>query len=649
MATPVVPRTSSRLRPSTIENWAFTDGVWAAMQEVNRSSFLPHVIGQLRKTGWLNNFHATAARTLATERVGRLFTDSEIYKTAEAICWEVTREDSAELRGVLDEYAQAARDAQADDGYISTFYGWDGGPDRYTDFEMGHELYCMGHLIQAGVAAARTGASEKLVEVAVRAADHICAEFGEDGRQTLCGHPEIETALVELYRTTGDRKYLEQARIFVERRGHRTLADTMFKGRAYYQDDIPVREVTVLAGHAVRALYLAAGAIDVAVETEDAELLAVLEAQYRRTWARRTYLTGGMGSNHMGETFGEDFELPAERAYAETCAAVASIHVAWRLLLATGDESYADAIERTLYNSILSSPSWDGQEFFYVNTLQRRVPGIAPEPGGPSVRRTDGMRAAWFTTSCCPTNVARLLSSFGSMVATTSADGVQVHQYGSGVLTTDVPGLGSVRLTVQTDYPVSGEVTVTVDEAPNGDGVEWELSLRVPDWAAGARVAVNGADDEASPGRWGARRAWTAGDRVILSLPMQARLTTADPRIDAVRGCVAVERGPIVYALESPDQPEVDLMSVALAPAPVFTEVAGTACPGQALPDLETDGVQLGISDEDWPYRRAGEGTPIGSRAVRLRLIPYYLWANRGSSTMRIWIPLQSTEPPAGA
>ncbi|MFT4030272.1 MAG: glycoside hydrolase family 127 protein [Protaetiibacter sp.] len=629
---PAVPTTAGRLAPVSLTDVTLSGGVWGAFQQLNRDAIIPHCDDALERVGWIENFRAAARGTLATERVGRLFTDSEIYKTMEAMAWENARLASPELASRLAELTALLEAAQAPDGYLNTFYGYEGGPERYSDFEWGHELYCDGHLLQAAVAVIRAGGPEEFLAVARRLADHVCAEFGADGRQALCGHPEIETALVELFRATGERRYLEQARLFVERRGHRILGDTMYKGRDYYQDGVPVREAEVLVGHSVRALYLAAGAIDVAVETADEELLTAVRRQYDRTLERRTYLTGGMGSNHHGETYGDDFELPSERAYNETCAAVASIHVAWRLLLATGETRYADVIERTLYNSVISSPSIDGRSFFYVNALQRRSPGIEPEPGVPSLRRTDGRRAGWFTTSCCPTNLARTFATLGAYVATVDGGGVQLHQYAAGTLDLAFGAGRRAVLAVDTDYPRSGSIAVRVVET---DGEPWALTLRVPAWAAAATVRDADGVRAVAPGPLRLERSWTPGERVELELDVTPRWVFADPRIDDLRGQVAVERGPVVYAVESLDAGlDLDTVLVDSGAPP-----RDTAEPVPGLDDVvavRVAGAVRAVRDA-WPYAAAPAELQIERR--ELQLIPYYRWANRGASTMRVWMP----------
>lgn len=634
-AAPVLPRSSSVFTPLPITSVEITGGFWAEKQTLNRDAIIPHCDHSLERVGWVENFRAALRGTLATERVGRLFTDSEIYKTMEAMAWENAREESSGFRTRLEELASLLEKTQQEDGYLNTFYGYQGGPERYSDMDLGHELYCYGHLLQAAVAGMRAGGPETLQSVAVRVADHICDTFGLDGLQTLCGHPEIETALVELYRETGDRRYLQQAKIFIDRRGHRTLSDTMYGGRDYYQDNVPLREADVLVGHAVRALYLAAGAIDVAVETSDEELLQKVKDQYDRTLERRTYLTGGMGSNHHGETYGEDFELPSERAYAETCASIASVHVAWRLLLATGQSSYADVIERTLFNSVISSPSFDGKSFFYVNTLHRRSPGIEPEPGVPSLRRTDGTRASWFTTSCCPTNIARTLSSLGGYAATANDTGIQIHQYLEGTINHMIGRDRKISLSTETAYPADGRIAVRINET---DGAPWALSLRIPDWSATATISVNGVPVMVTRGVTVVSRPWQKGDIVSIDLEVTPRFTYPDRRIDALRRSVAVECGPLVYCLESPDQPDLDLDLVELdINSPLILSEDRDLAPGSA--SIRASGFVADGQSDGLPYS-SRPTSPANIRAVELDFSPYFLWANRGPSTMRVWVPI---------
>jgi uncharacterized protein len=628
---PVAPR-QSRLRPLGVDEVRITGGFWGQRQQVNGSATLAHNLAWTERVGWLGNFRAAYERRLPTDRSGRVFADSEIYKLAEAMAWETVRSADSTVSETLDRLATEVIQAQESDGYLNTAFGRPGQPARYSDLEWGHELYCYGHLIQAGVADARArgNGSGGFLEIATRAADHVCATFGPDGNDGFCGHPGIEMALVELARLTGQQRYLDQAASFVDRRGRGRLAEIEF-GRAYFQDDMPVRDAHVLRGHAVRALYLAAGAVDVAVETGDEALLESIIRQWEATVARRTYLTGGMGSHHLDESFGDDFVLPPDRAYSETCAGVASVMLGWRLLLATGDPRYADLIERTLFNVVATSPAADGRAFFYANTLHQRHRGNGLPPGAFSPRPQASPRAPWFAVSCCPMNVARTLASLSAYIATVDADGLQIHQYADADIRTTLGNGQPIAVRMRTDYPDGGAVTIEVTQAPS----EWTtIRLRVPHWARGQAVLTppGEAARTAPDGQAEITRVFAVGDRIRLELPVVPRWTFPDARIDAVRGAVAVERGPIVLCLESVDLPggaDVDAVWVDPAQAPLDRDDAVVVAGALTEP----------ASSAAWPYGDAPRASHGSSGDLAIQLRPYHSWAERGPSTMRVWLP----------
>jgi DUF1680 family protein len=608
-----------------------TGGFWADRQQMNSTATIAHCHDWMERLGWVGNFRAATEGRLPEDRRGVVFTDSDVYKLMEAAAWEAGRSGSADAERRFTALTEVIAPVQEDDGYLNTVFGRPGQPPRYSDLEWGHELYCYGHMLQAAVARARTGKTDRFVEVARRAADHVCETFGQGKIERVGGHPEIELGLVELARLTGEERYLYQAALFIERRGHQTLTDIHW-GRSYFQDDLPVRDQVAFTGHAVRALYLAAAAVDVAVETGDEDLLQTIVSQWERTVARRTYLTGGMGSHHDGEKFGDDFVLPPDRAYSETCAGIASIMLSWRLLLATGEPRFADLAERTLFNVVATSPAPDGRAFFYANPLQQRVPGVVPAPDFVSNRAASSLREPWFAVSCCPTNVARTFASLAAYLATADRDGLQLHQYADSRISTVLDGGRRVGVEVKTGYPHDGIVSIRVTES---DDHPWELALRVPEWASGARLGDGGEKRKVGPGMASVRRRFVVGDLVELELPMSPRWIVPDPRIDAIRGCVAVEQGPLVMCVESVDLPAgVEMDMIRVDPGRDLEESdGGIVAPGR-LVDVE---------DKRWPYAATAGDTAAGTD-LSIPLTPYHYWANRGPSTMRVWVPTVEPE-----
>lgn len=610
------------LHPISAPDVTVEGGLWAERLQTNREHSIPHGFDELGRAGNLTNMRLAAGepgpyRALG-ESLGLIFPflDTDIYKWLEAAGWELGRRSRPELARDADVVIGLVAAAQRPDGYINSFVQVVGGGQPYRDLAWGHELYCFGHLIQAAIAWHRALGDDRLLDIAVRAVDSVERELGAGGRDAIDGHPEIEMALVELFRTTGDRRHLDLAARMVDLRGRGLLGPGRF-GSAYWQDHTPVREAPTVAGHAVRQLYLDAGAVDLAVELGDQGLLDAVFDRWREMVATRSYLTGGLGSRHSDEAFGDPFELPPDRAYAETCASIASVMLAWRLLLATGDPACADVIERTIYNGVLPGVSVGGTEFFYVNALQRRTHRATASP-------EDGGRKAWFACACCPPNVMRLLSSWPGYLATADDAGIQVHQYASGSIRADVAG-GQVRLAVDTEYPWAGEIAVTIVETPDRP---WTLSLRVPSWSRSATVQVG--TGEAAPVPPDARvvsetRDWRVGDRIVLDLDMPVRVTAPDPRIDAVRGCVALERGPLVYCIETADLPAgMDLEALELEPS----------VEPLVVPRSDVPGARLGLT---LPAFDSTTGSPIEIRAV-----PYFAWAHRAPGAMRVWIPTRS-------
>jgi len=631
----VIPVSPSRykLRPLDIRDVELTGGFWHTRQKQNTEKILDHADSWIEKLGWYDAFVAAAGGTPKRPLQGKLFTDADVYKTLEAMIWEVAARPDATREARILEISQIIADAQEEDGYINSFFGIKGREFRYSDVAHGHELYCGGHFFQAAVARIRSGHNDLLTQTAIRFADRICEDFGPGGIEGSDGHPEIEVAMMELYRATGDKKYLNQAKRFIDSRGYKTFEQHAI-GHEYYSDDMPAREATVFRGHVVRALYFAAGVVDLAVETEDSELLQALELQWANTWAKRTYITGGMGSRHLGESYGDDFELSPERAYTETCGSVAAIMVAWRLLLATNDSHYGDAIERLLYNMVATHPSAEGDRFFYANPLQKREPGIYAQPGEAPFRK-DTLRAEWFWVSCCPTNYVRLLASLSGYMATTSESEIRIHQFFTGDINTTTQDGKLIELAIETNYPWDGAIKVTFKNSPG----DINLALRVPSWASGSTLSFKGDTQPVSPGYAEIKRSFQAGDTVTLDLAMKIRVLEPDSRINAIRDTVAIERGPLLFCAEELEssQSKIDLDNFVLNLKEDIQEV-NIAGPSDVSKAIRVSGKVLSKeNDGDWPYVENKQSRLAVNADIQL--IPYYAWSNRGFSTMRVWIP----------
>ncbi|MFF3984671.1 glycoside hydrolase family 127 protein [Streptomyces sp. NPDC001797] len=626
-AGPVRPTPDARtaLRPAAV---TVDGGFWHHRRATNARVSLPQGPDLLESAGNLHNLRLAAGTAEGVFQGAYPFVDTDVYKWLEAASWQLADGGGELLAADVDRIVALVADAQQPDGYLNTWFQLVKGGERYQDLRWGHELYCAGHLIQAAVAHHRSTGRPELLDAARRFADHIDSVFGLPGSgrpvDGIDGHPEVETALVELYRETGERRYLDLAGYFVDRHGHGLLG-----GDAYCQDRVPLRVATDVEGHAVRQLYLLAAAADLAAETGDAELRAAGERLWHAMTATKTHLTGGLGAHHDQEEFGDPYELPNERAYCETCAAIASVQWSWRMALLTGEARYSDLIERTLYNGFLAGVSLDGERWLYVNPLQVRD-GHTDTGGDQSARRT-----RWFRCACCPPNVMRLLASLPHYLASGDEQGLQIHQFVTGRYATD-----RVRVRAETDYPWHGTIAFTVEETPSGE--PWTLSLRIPEWCREFRVRCGGEtyDSPADDGWLRLSRTWTPGDLVVLELALEPRLTAADPRVDAVRGCVAIERGPLVHCLEQVDHPGGGLDDIVLDPSrPLAVKHRPDLLGG--VTTVVAAGRRRRIPDRGWwPYAPAtGPAAEPGCEPVELTAIPYHVWANREDGSMRVWLP----------
>jgi len=629
---PAVPSASATVAHQPVSGGGarLSAGLLHAWQQRNAEASLPLALRQLETAGNLANIRLAVSGAREGYR-GPVFMDSDIYKVLEAIGWELGRSPDEGLASFLAETTTLLEKAQQPDGYLNSYIQVTGRP-RYSFLAYSHELYCAGHLIQAGIACQRGAGDPALLAVARRFADHLVEHF-LDQQEGIDGHPIVESALAELYRETGHEPYLRLASQFIEQRGHGLIGDSGF-GSRYLQDHEPVRDTVTEVGHVVRALYLDAGVADVAAETADAALLQSSLTRWADMVAAKTYLTGGNGSRHEGESFGDRFELPPDRAYNETCAAIASFQWAWRLLLATGDAGYADLMERVLYNGFASSTATGGTRFFYVNPLERRADHFEKDD--------PGRRREWFNCACCPPNIMRTMASLQHYLATVSGGTLYVQQFTGATLSAPVAG-GVLSVEMATDYPWAGAVELRVTGAPPHP---CGLAVRVPAWSPVPEIRLNENPARAeAEGRYlVVRRQWRPGDVLRFELDTSPRLTYADHRVEAVQGTAAIERGPLVYCLEQADQPAgVDLADLALVGGRLEDTPATVSGVGDTVL-VRAGAVRRAAPQEaGLPYHAAADEAQAsgdsGGDQVTATAIPYFQWDNRDGRPMKVWIP----------
>ncbi len=619
------------------------DSFWAPRLRVNRETTLPAAWRWCQETGRIDAFRLKWRP--GDPNMPHIFWDSDVAKWLEAACYSLATHPDPDLEARVEALARLIVSAQQPDGYINTHFTAVEPDKRWTNLRDSHELYCAGHLMEAATAHHQATGKRFLLDALCRTADFIDTVFGDaEGRLPgYSGHEEIELALVKLHHASGNRRYLEMSREFVERRGRRPyyfdrearargepVADD--KALRYHnrQAHLPVREQTEAVGHAVRAMYLYSAMADLARELPDPSLLAACRALWESVCSRKLYITGGVGATGRGEAFGADYDLPNATAYAETCAAIGLVFWSHRMLQAEGDARYADILERALYNGVLSGVSLDGAHFFYTNPLAADA-DAAPVP---DAAHLEIERQPWFGCACCPTNIVRLLASLGGHIYGTAEDGIAVHLYAAGQARLPLPDGQTCRLRVETRYPWEGRVALVFDlDAP----AEFTLRLRHPGWCRQAPVQINGQPTDAPlvDGYRLLRRTWNAGDRVEVDFAMPVERVVAHPRVAADTGQAALQRGPVVYCFEQIDQ-TVPVELLALPADAVFEPRYDAGLLGGCVV-LEGRGVAAAAGDWNGSlYRREGETT---CGAVPMRAIPYCLWANRGRQSMRVWLP----------
>ena len=637
------------IHPLPIQNLKITDHFWGRYLELVRTSVIPYQwealhdrIPGAEPSYCIRNLEIAAGRKKGTFG-GFVFQDSDLYKWLEAVSYSLIWHPDEELERKADEVIQLLEEAQQPDGYLDSYYIINGLENRFTNLEGNHELYCLGHMLEAAVAYAQATGKTRFLKIGERYADCAAEEFGREPgkRRGYPGHEVAEMALVKLYAMTGKEKYLKLASYFIEERGQKPLyfaeEDKKYGrkcfwegsfGYRYYQAAEPVRSQTEAEGHAVRAVYLYSGMADVAKETGDEELFEVCRRIWKNITEKKMYITGAIGASSYGEAFSYDYHLPNDLIYGETCAAIGLVFLAQRLFEMTGEASYADVMERALYNGVISGMSLDGTSFFYVNPLEVEPRACREDHHYEHVKP---VRQKWFGCACCPPNLARLLASIAHYACAADSESIYMNLYLGGQMEASA-GDSKMLLEVDTEYPWNGKIKITVSSAA---GKALALLMWIPGWCPKTEILYNGkkADWEEEKGYAVLRENFQAQDTVEILFDMKAELIAANPNVRADIGKAAVMRGPLVYCLEEADNGK-DLHRIRIPEGVQFREQTSSRLGGAVL--LTCAGLRE--TEEGWkdgelyrPFRETEE------RQVTLTWIPYYAWANRGEGEMQVW------------
>lgn len=572
------------------------DNFWSPRLSKHVSATLPVCIDQIEnQTGRIRNFENAAKGE--GEHSGIFFDDSDVYKALEGMAYSLINNPDPELEKKADEWIDKFAAAQQPDGYINTFYTLTGLDKRWTNMDK-HEMYCAGHMIEAGVAYYQATGKRKLLDVCIRMTDHMMSQFGPGKRHWVPGHEEIELALVKLYQTTQEQKYLDFAYWLLEERGHGhgTMGDEGKWDPVYYQDIVPVRRLTDISGHAVRCMYLYCGMADVAALKNDTGYIAAIDRLWDDVVHRNMYITGGIGSSRDNEGFTEDYDLPNLDAYCETCASIGMVLWNQRMNQLTGDSKYIDILERSLYNGALAGISLGGDRFFYVNPLESKG---------------DHHRQEWYGCACCPSQLSRFLPSIGNYIYASSDDALWVNLYIGNTGQIRI-GETDILLTQETDYPWDGSVKLTISTS---QPLEKEIRLRIPNWCKTYDLSINGKRINVSEKKgYAVIKDWKSQDVIALDMDMPVEIVAADPHVKENFGKRAIQRGPLVYCMEEIDNPEY-FDQIQLSPSTTFQ----TAFVSDILNGIKT--------------------IKTNGRAQSATFIPYYAWDNRKAGKMRVWIP----------
>jgi uncharacterized protein len=625
----------SKLHSVPVRAVTVEEGFWSKRRRTNVERSIPTMREQLEAHGRMDNFRRLVGKSTAPQK-GPYFADSDIYKWTDAVGWALQSDALPELRRVTDSMIREVVAVQEPTGYLNTYYQGDRVPLRMTqhDQEVGHEMYCLGHMIQGAIAYYRATGDTTLMDAGARMVDNfVLPNYGPGTNQKpiISGHPEIEMALIELYRTTGKRQYVDLAGYILHGDDRWTIEPQRI---VYMFCGIPFTSRTKLEGHAVRAMYACCGATDYYLETGDQSYWKTLNTLWEDLTKRQMYITGGVGARAQWEAFGDAYELPNAQAYGESCAAIGNMMWNWRMLAASGEAKFADVIERALYNGINSGMSLDGTTYCYRNPL-----AFDPSSG-------EKIRNPWYDVTCCPPNLERTLSSLPGYFYSTSKDGLYVHLYDNSTLDWRLEDGTPIKVRQKTNYPWDGDGQLTIAPAKPR---EFTLFLRIPAWAESASVKVNGTPQAGiKPGEYlPLRRTWKTGDVVIFAFPTDTEVVASNPRVPEDRNKVTVRRGPIIYCMEDVDQPN----GIALADVSVnLNQRMGKDFQSEYKRDL-LDGVvvlrhrgsALEVSSTQEALYAPASLAPPRTRPQDLTFIPYYVWANRQPCAMQVWTPFVRT------